>query len=182
MKGYYNKENETREAIDSKKWFHTGDIGFIDDQGFLVITDRKKNIIVTSGGKNITPQPIENQLVTCKYIEQAMIIGDQKKYCTAVVVPAFEVLEKWAASNNISYTSRKELSQMPKVRELVKMDVEGVNENLASFESIKDFILTEDVFSIETGELTPSLKIKRKVVLDKYKDQIEAMYQVATPS
>lgn len=182
MKGYYNKENETREVIDGQKWFHTGDIGFIDDQGFLVITDRKKNIIVTSGGKNITPQPIENQLITCKYIEQVMVIGDRRKYCTAVVVPAFEVLEKWAASNNVSYNSRKELSQLPEVRELVRLEIDGVNENLASFETIKDFILTEDVFSIETGELTPSLKIKRKVVLDKYKDQIETMYRIEASS
>jgi long-chain acyl-CoA synthetase len=178
MLGYYNKENETREAIDEDGWFHTGDIGFIDDEGFLAITDRKKNIIITSGGKNVTPQPIENQMVTCKYIEQAMVIGDGRKFCTAVIVPAFEVLEKWAKENNVSYTGRKELSQLTEVKEMVQKDVESVNSNLASFEAIKDFILTGDVFSIETGELTPSLKVKRKVVLNKFKDSIEAMYQV----
>jgi long-chain acyl-CoA synthetase len=176
MKGYFNKENETREAIDEEGWFYTGDIGFIDEEGNLTITDRKKNILVTSGGKNITPQPIENQLVTCKYIEQAMVIGDKRKYCTAVIVPAFEVLEKWADENNITIKERKELAHLPQVRELVLKDIEGVNSNLASYETIKDFILCEEVFSIESGELTPSLKIKRNVVLDNFADQIETMY------
>ena len=176
MLGYFNKENETREAIDEDGWFYTGDIGFIDDDGFLTITDRKKNILVTSGGKNITPQPIENQLVTCKYIEQAMVVGDRRKFCTAVIVPAFDVFEKWAKENNIVFKDRKELVKLPQVRELVQKDIEGVNNNLSSFESIKDFILSEDVFSIESGELTPSLKVKRDVVLNKFKDNIDKMY------
>jgi long-chain acyl-CoA synthetase len=178
MLGYFKKEEETKEAIDSEGWFHTGDIGFIDDNGLLSITDRKKNILVTSGGKNIAPQPIENQLVTLKYIEQAMVIGDKRKFCSAVIVPAFEAIEKWAEANNVEYSDPKEFAHMPAVREMIEVDIETVNNNMASFETIKDFILTEKPFSIETGELTPSLKVKRKVVLEKFKDQIEQMYQV----
>jgi long-chain acyl-CoA synthetase len=177
MLGYFNKDNETREVIDDEKWFHTGDIGFIDSDGFLTITDRKKNIIVTSGGKNIAPQPIENQLVTCKFIEQAMIIGDKKRFCSAVIVPAFETLEKWARENNIPYDNRRQLISLPVVRQLFKSDIDNVNNSLASYETIKDFVLADAPFSIETGELTPSLKIKRKVVLEKFKDEIEKMYQ-----
>jgi long-chain acyl-CoA synthetase len=182
MLGYYRKEAETEEAIDPERWFYTGDIGFIDDDGCLTITDRKKNILVTSGGKNIAPQMIENKLVTCKYIEQAMVIGDKRKYCTAVIVPSFENLEKWASDSNISYQSKAELSQLQEVRELIKADIDSVNNDLASFETIKDFILTEDSFSIETGELTPSLKVKRKVVEEKFAQHIEEMYAIEKSS
>jgi len=178
MLGYFKKEAETKEAIDDEKWFHTGDIGFIDDQGFLAITDRKKNILVTSGGKNIAPQPIENKLVTCKYIEQAMVIGDQRKFCSAVIVPAFEVIEKWAKENNIAFANTKELSELPQVKDMIREDVESVNKDLASYETIKEFVLADAPFSLETGELTPSLKVKRKIVIEKFKDKIEAMYQM----
>jgi len=178
MVGYFKKEAETKEVIDAEKWFHTGDIGFIDDDGCLTITDRKKNILVTSGGKNIAPQPIENKLVTCKYIEQAMVIGDKRKFCTAVVVPAFENLEKWAQNNSMEYKDLGELSRLFEVRELIKKDIDGVNNDLASYETIKEFYLTEAPFSIETGELTPSLKVKRKVVINKFTSQIEEMYKV----
>jgi long-chain acyl-CoA synthetase len=178
MVGYFKKEEETKEAIDQEGWFHTGDIGFIDDDGCLTITDRKKNILVTSGGKNIAPQPIENKMVTCKHIEQAMVIGDKRKFCTAVIVPAFENLEKWAKQNNMEYQDLGELSRLFEIRELIKKEVEGVNNDLASYETIKEFYLTEAPFSIETGELTPSLKVKRKVVESKFATQIEEMYKV----
>jgi long-chain acyl-CoA synthetase len=178
MKGYFKKEEETREAIDAEGWFYTGDIGFIDDDGCLTITDRKKNILVTSGGKNIAPQPIENKLVTCKYIEQAVIIGDQRKFCTAVIVPAFEVLEQWAQEEEKPYDSIADLVKWPDVKEFIRKDIDRVNEALASYESIKEFVLSDKPFSIETGELTPSLKVKRKVVMEKFSDQIEKMYDV----
>lgn len=178
MLGYFKKEEETKEAIDEEGWFHTGDIGFLDDDGCLTITDRKKNILVTSGGKNIAPQPIELKLVTRKYIEQAMVIGDRRRFCTAVIVPAFENLEKWAQDNNIDYKDLGELSRLIEVRELIKKDIEGVNNDLVSYETVKEFYLTEAPFSIETGELTPSLKVKRKVVLNKFANQIEEMYKV----
>ena len=178
MVGYFKKEAETKETIDKDGWFHTGDIGFLDDDGCLTITDRKKNILVTSGGKNIAPQPIENKLVTCKHIEQAMVIGDKRKFCTAVVVPAFESLEKWAQDNSMDFNDLAELSRLFEVRELIRKEIEGVNNDLASYETIKEFYLTEAPFSIETGELTPSLKVKRKVVLSKFAEQIEEMYKV----
>jgi long-chain acyl-CoA synthetase len=178
MVGYFKKEAETKEAIDEEGWFHTGDIGFIDDDGCLTITDRKKNILVTSGGKNIAPQPIESKLVTCKFIEQAMVVGDKRKFCKAVIVPAFENLEKWAQDKNMDYQDFRELSRLFEVRELIRKDIEGVNNDLAGYETIKEFHLTEAPFSIETGELTPSLKVKRKVVLNKFAEQIEDMYKV----
>jgi long-chain acyl-CoA synthetase len=179
MKGYFKKEEETMEALDPDGWFHTGDIGFLDEDGCLTITDRKKNILVTSGGKNIAPQPIENQLVTCKFIEQAVLIGDQKKFCTAVIVPAFEALENWAQEKGIAYDEPSMLSQLQEVKDLIKEEVEDVNDDLASYETIKDFIIVDKPFTIETGELTPSLKVKRKVVMEKFQEQIDKMYQVS---
>jgi len=179
MKGYFKKEEETLEVLDPDGWFHTGDIGFLDDDGCLTITDRKKNILVTSGGKNIAPQPIENQLVTCKYIEQAVVIGDQRRFCTAVIVPAFEPLEKWVQEKGIAYDEPSALVYMQEVKDLIKSEVDGVNNDLASYESIKDFILVDKPFTIETGELTPSLKVKRKVVMEKFQEQIDKMYQVS---
>ena len=180
MKGYFKKEEETMEVLDPDGWFHTGDIGFLDEDGCLTITDRKKNILVTSGGKNIAPQPIENQLVTCKFIEQAVVIGDQRKYCTAIIVPAFEPLEKWAQEKDIAYDEPSMLTQLQEVKDLIKAEVEGVNNDLASYETIKDFIIVDKPFTIETGELTPSLKVKRKVVMEKFQEQIDKMYQVSS--
>ncbi|RMG38607.1 MAG: long-chain fatty acid--CoA ligase, partial [Methanobacteriota archaeon] len=176
MKGYYKKEAETKEAIDSDGWFHTGDIGIIDEEGFLIITDRKKNIIVTAGGKNVAPQKIENLLVTTRYIEQAMVIGDKRKFCSALIVPSFETLEKFAAEQGISFNSHKELCEHPKVKELIQQEIENVNKELASYETVKKFILLDQPFSIESGELTPSLKVKRKIVEQNYKEQIDALY------
>jgi long-chain acyl-CoA synthetase len=178
MAGYYHKEAETREAIDEEGWFHTGDIGFIDDSGFLTITDRKKNIIVTSGGKNIAPQNIENLLIQSKYIEQVVVVGDKRKYCCAVIVPAFEALDVWIKNNELSFSSPAEMVKSPAVRELIRNEIDSINQKLASYETIKDFVLAPQAFSIETGDLTPSLKVKRKVVLEKYKDDIERIYSV----
>jgi long-chain acyl-CoA synthetase len=178
MVGYYRKEADTKEAIDADKWFHTGDIGFIDDEGFLTITDRKKNIIVTSGGKNIAPQLIENLLIQSKYIENAMVVGDKRKFCSAVIVPAFESLETWIEKNELSFDTPVEMVRSPAVRELIRNEIDAINQKLASYETIKDFVLAPQIFSIETGELTPSLKVKRKVVLEKFKDEIERIYSV----
>lgn len=177
MVGYYKKEEETRESIDGDGWFHTGDIGFIDQDGFLTITDRKKNIIVTSGGKNIAPQPIENQLVTCRYIEQAMVIGDQRKYCAAVIVPKFEMLQKWAQDMDLGFETNAELCKKDEIRDLIRKEIDAINNNLASYETVKDFVIAPAPFSIESGELTPSLKIKRKVVIEKFRQEIEKLYQ-----
>ncbi len=177
MVGYFKKEAETREVIDDDGWFHTGDIGFIDDQGFLKITDRKKNIIVTAGGKNIAPQPIENTLITSKYIDQVMIIGDRRKFCSAVIVASEDALAKWAEGKGLSWNSFEELVKLDGVEELIQSEIDRLSAGLASYETIKKFFLAPRAFTIETGELTPSLKVKRRVVEDEYKQQIEAMYK-----
>jgi long-chain acyl-CoA synthetase len=179
MLGYYNKEEETKEVIDNEGWFSTGDIGFIDDEGFLVITDRKKNIIVTSGGKNISPQPIENNLLTSKFIEQAVVIGDRRKYCSAVIVPAREALQSWAEKKGIASKSYTDLLANKQTIDLIQGEIDNLTEDFASFERIKKFCLLPEIFSQEGGELTPSLKIKRRVIEEKYSELIEKMYQEA---
>jgi long-chain acyl-CoA synthetase len=175
MKGYYRKPEATAEVIDKNGWFYTGDIGHLDDDGFLVITDRKKNILVTSGGKNIAPQPIENKLVTSKYIEQAVVIGDNRNYCTAVIVCSEEPLMKWAAENNVT-GSTSEILTNAATKSLIRAEVDNLTSDLARYETIKDFVLVTEPFTIENEQLTPSLKVKRKVVEKVYAGQIEAMY------
>jgi long-chain acyl-CoA synthetase len=177
MIGYYNKEEETKEAIDEQGWFHTGDIGLIDEEGFLKITDRKKNIIVNAGGKNIAPQAIENALVINKYIEQALVIGDKRKFCTAVIVPSFEVVGEWAKEKGISFENDEQLVQAQEVKDLFMEEVNILNNDLASYESIKKITLSDHLFSIESGELTPSLKVKRKIVEENFKSKIEDLYK-----
>ncbi|MBN2423616.1 MAG: long-chain fatty acid--CoA ligase [Calditrichaceae bacterium] len=176
MVGYYKKEAETGEVIDSEGWFYTGDIGVFED-GMLKITDRKKNLIVTSGGKNIAPQPIENMLVTSHYIEQAVMIGDKRKYCTAIIVAAADALKRWAKENSLETDDYNRLITLPQVKELMMSEIRRLTVNLASYETIKDFVISPTAFSIETGELTPSLKVKRRVVEEKFSAQIAAMYE-----
>lgn len=178
MVGYFKKDEETKEAIDEDKWFHTGDIGIIDDRGMLKITDRKKNIIVTSGGKNIAPQPIENMLVTSPYIEQALVIGDKRKFCSAVIVPSEENMKSWATEMNIKFSNYTEMVALPEVNKLIQSEIERTTTGLASYESIKTFIFAKSAFTIETGELTPSLKIKRNIVEKNYAAEIDKIYAV----
>ncbi len=177
MKGYYKNEEETRETIDKEGWLHTGDIGHIDKDGFIFITDRKKNIIVTSGGKNVAPQPIENLLITSKYIEQAVVLGDKRKYCAALVVPSMESLKNYARDNNITYNTIEDLINHPSISSLIRNEIEGVSADLASYETVKKFRLLPELFTIESGELTPTLKVKRNVVEQKFKKLIDEMYQ-----
>lgn len=178
MVGYYHKEAETKEAIDSDGWFYTGDIGHIDEDGMLKITDRKKNIIVTSGGKNIAPQPIENNFVSSPLIDQALMIGDKRKFCTAVIVPSEEGFQRWAEENGKSYSTYEELITLDGVKEKIAEEIERLSVNLARYETIKKFIFADHPFTIESHELTPSLKVKRKVVETNYKEKIDAMYDV----
>jgi long-chain acyl-CoA synthetase len=177
MKGYYKNEEDTKEAIDAEGWLHTGDIGYIDKDGFIFITDRKKNIIVTSGGKNIAPQPIENLLVTSKYIEQSVVLGDKRKYCVAFIVPNLENLKVYAEKNNIGYQNEDELIKNTAINQLIRKGIDAVSADLASYETIKKFCLLKDPFTIESGELTPSLKVKRNVVEQRYKSLIDEMYK-----
>ncbi len=176
MKGYYKNPEATAESIDKEGWLHTGDIGILDKEGMLYITDRKKNILVTSGGKNVTPATIENLLITSPYIEQVMVIGDKRNYLTALIVPSFPALQKYADENGISYSNVKELLTNDKIYAALDADVQNLTKDLARFEQVKKFTLMPKEFNIEDGELTPTLKVKRKVVSEKYADVINQMY------
>jgi long-chain acyl-CoA synthetase len=176
MKGYYNRADATREAIDAEGWFSTGDIGVLED-GYLRITDRKKDIIVTAGGKNIAPQPIENKARTNKFVSQAVMIGDRRKFPVMLIVPNFETLEAWARQSGIAWPDRRALLAMPAVREKLEQEVYGTLTGLAHFEMPKKLALLEHDFSIERGELTPKLSVKRRVVDRTYKAVIDALYE-----
>ena len=180
MKGYFNNAEATAEAIDAEGWFHTGDIGELRD-GFLAITDRKKDIIVTAGGKNIAPQPIENSVKTNKYVSQAVMIGDKRKYPVLLVVPNFEQLEKWAKRANMIWTDRAQLLGIGAVREKLEREVKGTLTGLARFEMPKRIALLEHDFTIERGELTPTLKVKRRVIDKQYKALIDSLYAEEIP-
>jgi long-chain acyl-CoA synthetase len=175
MKGYFNKPEATAEAIDREGWFHTGDIGELRD-GFLAITDRKKDIIVTAGGKNIAPQPIENLVKTSQFVSQAVMIGDKRSFPVMLVVPNWDTLEKWARSENISFATHTELMSLPLVQQKVEREVEKKLTGLARFEMPKKIGLLEHEFTVESGELTPTLKVKRRVVDQRYKAQVDALY------
>ena len=175
MQGYYNKPDATRDAIDDEGWFRTGDIGLIED-GFIRITDRKKDIIVTAGGKNIAPQPIENAVKTNKYVSQAVMIGDKRKFPVMLVVPNWDNLEKWAKIKNILWTDRSQLLTMPTVHAKMEKEVQSKFAGLAQFEMPKKIALLEHDFSVDSGELTPTLKVKRRVIDRNYKSVIDGLY------
>lgn len=175
MKGYYKMDTETEEAF-KEGWFHTGDIGYMDEEGFLVITDRKKDIIVTAGGKNVAPQPIENLLKTNPYILSAMVIGDRRKFVSALIVPDFEKLEEYAKFNNISYGNIRDLVKNEKVINFIQSEADRSTPGLSSYEKVKKIALLERDFEIEKGEITPTLKVKRNIVEKKYADLIESLY------
>lgn len=176
MKGYYKKEAETREAFEGG-WFQTGDIGHIDENGFLVITDRKKDIIVTAGGKNIAPQPIENMLKTNPYISNAVVIGDRRRFVCVLVVPNFEKLEEYARFSNISFKDHTELIKNEQVVNFIRAKVDRATLNLASYEKLKRVALLDRDFEIEKGEITPTLKVKRNIIEQKYRSLIDALYE-----
>jgi long-chain acyl-CoA synthetase len=175
MQGYYNKPDATRDTIDADGWLKTGDIGVIED-GFIRITDRKKDIIVTAGGKNIAPQPIENAVKTNKYVSQAVMIGDKRRFPVLLIVPNWDNLEKWAKVKNILWTERAQLLAMPTVQAKMDKEVRSQFDGLASFETPKKIALLEHDFSIDSGELTPTLKVKRRVVERNYKGVIDGLY------
>jgi long-chain acyl-CoA synthetase len=176
MRGYFKKPEATAEAIDKDGWFHTGDIGVLDADGFLAITDRKKDILVTSGGKKIAPQPIENTLKTNRYFAEVVMIGNNRNFPAALVVPNFEPLEKWAREKGLAAGSREDLLRKPEVVAFYQQLVTDLTPDLAQFEKIKKITLIPREFTIEAGELTPTLKVKRRVVEVKYKDVIDRMY------
>lgn len=181
MLGYFNNQAATDEVLAADGWFSTGDIGHIDDDGYLFITDRKKDIIVTAGGKNIAPQPIENQLRSDKFVSQCVVIGDKRQFLTALIVPDMEILERWAASENISYSEHAELVDKAEVQSLFQKIIEDANKDLPGFNQVKKCSLLKDEFTLEGGELTPTMKVKRFAIGKKYKDVISAMYPAPLP-
>jgi len=180
FQGYWEMPEETRNSfVDG--WFKTGDIGELDSEGFLHITDRKKDLIKTSGGKFIAPQPIENALKSNVLIAQAAVIGDKRKYASVILSPHFPLLEDWAHANGVAFSSRQELVATAKVRDLYKGIVEDLNKRLAHFETIKKIVIVPDEFTVARGEITPTLKLKRRVIETKYKQQIDELYQEPHP-
>lgn len=176
MLGYFNKPEDTRAAIDEDGFFHTGDIGRIDKDGFLFITDRKKELLVMSNGKNVAPQPIENLLKSSTYIEQAVVIGDNRNFITALLFPNIATVETWAKANGVSATGVG-LVREPKVLAFLEKHVHELCRELSQYEKVKKVALLEHEMTQDTGELTPTLKFKRRVILENYKDKIEAMYE-----
>jgi long-chain acyl-CoA synthetase len=162
-------------------WFKTGDIGQMDSEGFLSITDRKKDLIKTSGGKFIAPQPIENALKANTLIAQAAVIGDRRKFASVIIAPHFPLLEDWARANGVSFRAHADLVSAAKVRELYVSIVEDLNKKLAHFETIKKILIVPDEFTVAGGEITPTLKLKRRVIEAKYKMQIDELYQERRP-
>jgi long-chain acyl-CoA synthetase len=174
MLGYYNDPSATSETIQDG-WFKTGDVGHIDD-GFVFITDRKKELIITAGGKNIAPQPIENELKMDKYISSAYVYGDRKPYLTALIVPTLERLLEFAKENHVHYYELDDLVLHGPVQKLFEQRIAEINKRLPQYETIKNFVLLAHDFSIDGGELTPTLKLRRKIIYEKYKYKIEDMY------
>ncbi len=175
MRGYYKKEAETRETFDGD-WFKTGDIGHIDQDGFLVITDRKKDLIVTSGGKNIAPQPIENLLKMSPYIANAVVVGDGRRFVAALIVPNFEKLEAYAAVHSIAFQDHRELVRDERIQAFIKSEVDRATPFLASYERIKNIAVLSRDFEIEKGEMTPSLKVRRTSISEEYRELIDSLY------
>ena len=178
FKGYWNRPEETRTAL-VNGWFHTGDIGHVDADGYLSVTDRKKDLIKTSGGKFIAPQPIENALKLNAFIGTAAILGDKRKFPAVIVSPNFSLLEDWARANNIAFTSRAELVAHARVQALYDQIIEGINENLARFEKLKRVLVVPDEFTIADGALTPTMKLRRRVIEERYRREIDELYKVA---
>jgi long-chain acyl-CoA synthetase len=177
MAGYYRKPQATAEAVDPDGWFHTGDIGLLDEDGFLKITDRKKDLIVTAGGKNIAPQPIESLVKSSKYVSNAVMLGDRRKFPIMLVVPNLPNLTAWAAQQGIPAVGDEALLQIAEVQLKIDREVRTTLRELASFEVPKKLLLLARDFTVESGELTPTLKVKRRVVEERYRVQIEGLYE-----
>lgn len=176
MQGYYKNADATREAVDKDGWFHTGDIGHLDSDNYLFITDRKKDLIKTAGGKFVAPQPIENALKTSPYILNAMLVGDQRRFVVALVVPNSSTVSAKAQANGVRFQSNEDMADHPWVRSLIENEISRLTGNLGQWETIKRFALLPEDFTFDNGSLTFTLKLKRRVVEQKYKDVIDKLY------
>jgi long-chain acyl-CoA synthetase len=181
FKEYYRNKEATKECFTEDGWFCTGDIGEFTNRGMLRITDRKKELIVTSGGKKIAPQKLENALKGSRFISNCMVYGDKQKYIIALLTMNEPEVAKWAKEKGLTFAGGAELAKLAAVNELMGGEVRNVNGTLASFESIKKFSILPADFTVETGELTPSLKVKRKIVVEKYKSSIDSLYEGGAP-
>jgi long-chain acyl-CoA synthetase len=182
MQGYYKRAEATREAIDEDGWFHTGDIGYLDKDNYLFITDRMKDLLKTSAGKFVAPQPIENALKNSPYILNAMVVGDRRKFIVALVVPNCKTVSAKAAENGIAINSGEEVAAHPFARTLIQAEIQRLTTNLAQYETIKRFALLPGDFTFDNGALTFTMKLKRRVVEEQYHDVIESLYaDVAEP-
>jgi long-chain acyl-CoA synthetase len=177
MLGYYKQPALTKEVIDEEGWFHTGDIGTMEDGKFLKITDRKKEMFKTSGGKYITPQSLESRLKESRFIEQVMVIGENEKFPAALIVPAFGFVKQWCDKRNIKYMGNEDIIKNPEVVSRVMQEVEDLNKELAQYEKIKKIELLHKEWTIEGGELTPQLSLKRKVIMAENKEAFDKIYQ-----
>jgi len=177
MRGYWNRPEDTAAVLDPQGWLATGDIGELDSDGFLRITDRKKDILVTAGGKNVAPQPIENQLNASPLVENSVLFGDRKPYIVALIVPNFEALDAWATKRGVPAKDRSALLGRPDLLAAYQEVVDGVNANLARYETIKRFRLIAEPFTISGGQLTPTLKVKRRVIEQRYAALLRVMYE-----
>src|SRR5581483_549042 len=180
MLGYYNKPEATAEALEmdewGRVWLHTGDIGHLDEDDFLYVTDRKKDLIKTSGGKYIAPQPIESAIKRSRFVNQVVVIGDERKFPAALIVPQLDLLKSYAELKKITHHDVQELLKHPKIIDLFERQVAKFTADFSQFEQIKAIALLPQEFSIEKGELTPTLKVKRRVVTEKYKELIDQLY------
>ncbi len=174
--GYFNKPQATRAAFTGDGWFRTGDIGTLDSDGFLSITDRKKDLIKTAAGKYVAPQPIENRMKASRYIQDVVVVGDRRKFVVALIVPAFAAIEAEVRAHGLELASRAELVAHPLVREMIGREVDAVNEHLAKFETIKRFALLDHEFTFEGGQVTYTMKVRRRAVEERYADLIESLY------
>lgn len=179
MMGYYNLPDKTAEVMDAQGWFHTGDIGVMVEERFLKITDRKKEIFKTSGGKYIIPQVMENKFKESRFIEQIMVVGEGQKFPAALIIPSFSFIREWAKRHHLDLDNKPnaEIRVMPEVIQRIQEEVDKYNELYGSWEKIKKFALLEKEFTIETGELTPTLKLKRKIILEKFQKEVDQFYQ-----
>jgi len=177
MIGYYKKPQATAEAIDSDGWFHTGDIGVLSEGKYLKITDRKKEIFKTSGGKYVAPQLVENKLKESVLIEQAIVVGEGQKFPSALLIPDFNALREWCNRNGIDYLDDLRIIKDQKVKDKFNEEVKELMKDIAQYEQVKKVVLLPKIFTIDSGELTPTLKLKRKVIHEKYKELIEGMYE-----
>jgi long-chain acyl-CoA synthetase len=181
MPGYYKDEAQTASVFDAEGWFHTGDVGHLEEGKFLMVTDRKKEIFKLSSGKYVAPQPIENRIKESAFIDQVMVVGEHEKFASALLVPDFAYLKEWCVNHNIKNgKKREELIAIPEVITVMNQEIERINQSLMDWERIKRFRMVGDDWSPATGELSASLKLKRKVVADRYSKLLESIYSKAS--